>query len=316
MPKGIRYQPRDVRLLIEMGEVGILSEPLARRHFPDDRSGKACPKKLRQYVQTGLVEELKLRDATVYRLTPLGIEEVERLAGQRPKRAGRGDPPKDDTLAHRLGTIGVRLALDDACRLASINPPDWIMEYDPMPGGKATDPLPQRIRLCEELQIEGGELVTCWADAAARVRFPTNPPWDLVAYLEYDRSTMTHVQMREKFRAWECFFAELAHHRHWPRLDRHIARLLIVCRSFGRIQNLAQTLADSPLACHVRMAVEENVRPETLFTEPTWYDATLKPRAILKSPIAATAAKHVNSTAAARMPTKGSHAPATPTRTT
>lgn len=193
MPKGIRYQPRDVRLLAEMGEVGILSEPMARRHFPDDRSGKACPKKLRQYVQTGLVEELKLRDATVYRLTPLGIEEVERLAGQRPKRAGRGDPPKDDTLTHRLGTIGVRLVFDDACRLAVIDPPHWIMEYDPMPGGRANDPLSRRILLCEELQIAGGELVTCWADAATRLRFPTHPPWDLVAYLEYDRSTMTHV---------------------------------------------------------------------------------------------------------------------------
>jgi len=288
MPKGIRYQPRDVHLLAEMGEVGIFSEPFARRHFPDDHSGKACPKKLRQYVQIGLVEELKLRDITIYRLTPFGIEEVERLTGHRPKRAGRGEPPKDDTLLHRLGMIGVRLTFDDACRLASFDMPQWIMEYDPVLDTQATDPLSRRIVLCEEFRTAGGELRTCWADAAARLRFPTNPPWELAAYFEYDRSTMTHAQMRDKFAAWEQFFAQRAHQGHWPELGRHIIRLLIVCRSKERIKNLSETLADSPLAGQVRMATEASLRPEALFTEPIWQTVDGQQLAMLKAPLTMT----------------------------
>lgn len=286
MPKGIRYQPRDIQLLAEIGEVGIYCERFARRHFPDDRCGKACPKKLRQYVQTGLIEELPLRDATVYRLTALGIDEVERLTSQRPKRAGRGDLPKDDTLLHRLGMIGVRLVFDDACRLAGFDEPQWIMEYDPVPGTKATDPVPRRIVLCDEFQVAGGELVTCWADAAARLRFPTTPPWELVAYFEYDRSTMTHRQMRDKFTAWEQFFAEQAHAKHWPAVGRHIVRLLIICRSEERIGNLAESLAESPLAARIRMATDSSLRPDTLFFEPIWFDAAGQRRAILKQSVA------------------------------
>jgi hypothetical protein len=282
MPKGIRYQDRDIRMLWEAGEVGFIDEALARRYFPDDASGKACPKKLRQYVQIGLMEELTLRDTTVYRLTRFGIDEVERLTGERPKRAGRGDPPKDDTLLHRLGIIRVRFALDDACRLAGLELPEWIMEYDPLPGAKATDSLPRRIILCEEFQTAAGKPVTCWADGAARLRFPTSSPWELAAYIEYDRSTMTHAQMREKFSAWEKFFAEQAHRRHWPELGQHIVRLLILCRSLERIKNISETLAESPIASQVRLATEDSLRPEALLTDPIWLDVTGELRAILK----------------------------------
>ncbi len=182
--------------------------------------------------------------------------------------------------------IRVRFAFDDACRLAKFEPPQWIMEYDPLPGSKATESLPRRIILCEEFQTAAGKTVTCWADGAARLRFPTAPPWELAAYFEYDRSTMTHAQMREKFSAWENFFGQQTHRRHWPELGRHIVRLLIVCRSFERIKNLFDTLADSPIANQVRMATEDSLRPEVLFIDPIWLDVKGELRAILKPPVA------------------------------
>jgi hypothetical protein len=157
------------------------------------------------------------------------------------------------------------------------------MEYDPVPGTKSSDPLPHRIILCHDFQVAGGELVTCWADAAARLRFPTNPPWELIAYVEYDRSTMTHSQMRDKFAAWEQFFAQRTYSSHWPEIARHIVRLLIICRSEARIKNLAETLADSALGAHVRMATESSLQPTALFNQPIWQTLDRKQLAILKT---------------------------------
>jgi len=59
MTPAIRYQDRDIALLSELGELGLLDTNMIRsRHFPDDQSGKACPKKLRQYKKCGLIETI------------------------------------------------------------------------------------------------------------------------------------------------------------------------------------------------------------------------------------------------------------------
>lgn len=285
MPEGIRYQVRDVESLAELGEVGIQDLAMIReRRFPDDNSGRACPKKWAQYVKVGLVEMFEIRGLKTYRLTPFGAEEVERLTGCAPKRVGRGDPPKDNTLLHRLGTIRVRLALDDACNHAGFEPPEWIMEYDPALGAKTGDSLDRRFKLCESFQLGNQKPHTCWADLAGHLRFPTDPPWGLLAYCEYDRSTMTSTEISEKLPGYDRLISQKVYERHWPDLGRHIKRVLFICKSEQRITNLIDTVRRSAAAGCFRFATEESLQPVgTLFTRPIWHACDGEIRPILKS---------------------------------
>ncbi len=284
MTTGIRFQDRDVKLLADLGELGILDEETIRsRYFPGDKSGRACPKKMAQYVKVGLVQRFEIGGLKVYRLRSLGAEEVERLTGCPPRRVGRGDPPKENTLAHRLGTIRVRLAFDDACKHAGFNPPEWIMEYDPSPGAKAGDSLDRRFKLCESFASGSQKRHTCWADLAGHLRFPSDPPWGLLAYCEYDRSTMTSTEISEKLPGYERLISQKAYERHWSNLGRHIMRVLFICKSEQRISNLIDIVSNSVAATCFRFATEESLQPVgTLFTRPIWYACDGEIRPILK----------------------------------
>lgn len=294
MPVGIRYQERCVELLTELGEVGIQDETLIReRHFPNDNSGRACPKKMTQYINVGLVEVLEIRGLKVYRLTQFGAEEVERLTGRPPKRVGRGDPPKEKTLLHRLGVIRVRLAFDDACKHAGFDAPDWIMEYDPAPGAKTGESLDKRFKLCESFSSGSQKRHTCWADLAGQVRFPSDPPWELLAYYEYDRSTMTSTEISEKLPGYERLIGRKVYERHWPSAGRHIVRVLFICKSEQRIANLIEIVRSSPVAACFRFATEESLQPvESLFTRSIWHATDGEIRPILKTPVPISVGEH------------------------
>jgi protein involved in plasmid replication-relaxation len=295
MSTGIRYQPRDVKILSLIGELGILDlETIKTRYFLVGESDKACPKKLRQYKKLGLILEHKVEVASkketrvyfVFRLTREGADEIERLTGVRPKRAGGTNPPDSKTLQHRLGVLHTRLKFDDACQLQELSPLEWIMEWDGDPEAPATAELSERIILNHSFQKSGRRL-SCWPDAAFRFQLPDGPCEDLLGYLEYDRSTMDHADMLEKLDGYAELLESRAYLEHWPQVrEEHFARVLFVCQSEQRISNLSETYATHQASSFVRFATAASLVPARLFTEPIWRTTDGKLLAILKPCVA------------------------------
>jgi hypothetical protein len=291
MSTGFRYQNRCLKLLPELGELGILDQPMIRRrHFPLDESGRACPKKLRQYEDHGLVLRHDVDVATkkeagtyiVYRLTNKGADEIERLTGKRPKRAGGTKPPEALTLPHRLGVLHTRLAFDDACESHGLPHPDWVLEWDRNPEAAAIAELSERIILNHSFQ-HPGRRVSCWPDAAFRLKLPLDPPWELLGHVEYDRSSMTHREILEKLDGYSELLESRGYLEHWPHVaERHVARVLFVCQSEERINNLCETLATHPAGSFVRFATVESLVPDQLLTSSIWQAPDGRRRAILK----------------------------------
>lgn len=287
MPGGIRYQERDKQLLSELGELGLLdTDTIRERHFPSDKSRRACPKKLAQYESLGLVRsaaiQLKGKDSKVWILTPRGAGEVARLTGHEPTRPGRSDPPKPSKLLHRLGVVRTRVALDDAFAAAGLPTPTWLMEQDTYPGANVSDPAPRRFLLYESFGRDS-TLVTCNPDAACSAQLPRG--WQLVAYFEYDRSTETTARVAAKLPGYATLLAQRTYRQHWPDVaDRHIVRILFICQSPQRVANLRQAFDQSPIQRYIRFAVERDLgEPGELLTRPIWYDHEGERRSILKA---------------------------------
>jgi hypothetical protein len=268
-----------VQLLSELGEVGILDIDMlrSRPYFALDTSGKSCSNKMRQYEGLKLVlkhdvpvsNKHEHRKYVVYRLTEKGAAEIERLTGQRPRRAGGSKPPDSKTLAHRLGYIRTRLAFDDGCKVLGRPPLDWIMEWDAIPDAPRRAELPRRIILCDEF-TQDGEVDRCWADLAFRFPMP-EPSWDLLAYIEYDRSTMDDDDMLPKVAGYGQLIDTRAYLRHWTEpLDRHLVRVLFVCKSQQRIDNLMALYAEHRAAEFLRFATAESLKADDVFTAPLW----------------------------------------------
>lgn len=278
MSTGIRFQPRDMQLLSELGEVGILDiETIRGRYFPLDNSGKACPKKMNQYDDQKLVlkHEVEVsnkdehRKYIVYRLTEKGADQVERLTGHRPRRAGGTKPPDGKTLAHRLGYIRTRLAFDDGCKFLGRPTLDWIMEWDAIPDAPRRAELSRRIVLCDEFS-EGERVDRSWPDLAFRFAMPEQS-WDLLAYLEYDRSTMDHEDMLAKLDGYGQLIDTRVYLRHWQEpINRHLIRVLFVCKSQQRIDNLMVLYAEHRAAGILRFATADSLAAEEVFTSPLW----------------------------------------------
>ncbi len=288
MPTGIRYQERDKLLLAELGELGLLdTDTIRQRHFPQDNSGRACPKKLAQYESVGLVQsaaiQLQNKDTKVWMLTPHGAGEVARLTGHEPSRPGRADPPKPSKLLHRLGMVRTRLALDDAFVAARLSAPTWLMEQDTYPGANVGDPAPRRFLLYESFG-QGSTLVKCNPDASCCAHLPGG--WQLVAYFEYDRSTETNARVAEKLPGYATLLAQRRYREHWPQVgDRHIVRILFICQSPERITNLRKAFDQVPIQRYLRFAVERDLAEGgELLTRLIWYDHEGERRAILKAP--------------------------------
>ena len=142
---------------------------------------------------------------------------IEQQTGQAPRRPVRSDPPSPGTVLHRLGVVRTRLAIDDAFAVANLERPAWIMEQDQNPDARPDSPAHKRYVLYEAFG-RGDERVTCRPDASAWLKLPGNPPWNLVLYVEYDRSTQTHTEMlQKKVPGYATLLhpCNRGHRRHW-----------------------------------------------------------------------------------------------------
>jgi hypothetical protein len=276
---GIRYQDRDKAILSDLAEYGVLdTETIRQRHFPDATTPQACAKKLRQYKELGLVQAIDVtldgKKSSVYWLTALGHEELVGLGGP-------AVPPltnvSSKTIHHRLGVAKTRITFDDGFRSAKLTKPAWLVEPDP--------------KLRYSSHVAGQAMADCNPDASCCANLPGG--WQLVAYLEFDRSTETNNRVAEKLPGYANLLTSSAYRtKHWPNIgDRHVVRVLFVCPSPQRIENLRQTFLQSPVRQHLRFAVASDILgngglPEpspNLLVRPIWGDHLGKRMAILKS---------------------------------
>ncbi len=292
---GIRLQSRDLAILELLGELGCLdTESIRERFFSHAKTDEACARRLRDLKKSGHIESHEPphntrsdgkagKQSSVHRLTPLGAEAVQAKTGNLPKRVARSDAPNTNSLLHRVGIAKSRLAIDDAFAAADLPSPEWIHEYDMNPGVAVDAVYGEKYRLYEAFRV-GGKRVTCWADAAARFRLH-GTPYELLAYLEYDRSTMTHGEIEEKLWGYYGFFEASAWHRHWENLDRYLVRILFACLSQQRVDSLCddEAIRKHPAARHCRFAVEADLRQDSMLHSPIWrtVDGELLP--LLKS---------------------------------
>jgi hypothetical protein len=297
MPKHIHFSAKDTAALEELGEVGLMTtDMLLKRHYAaKDPQGKEphkyCQRRLREFKTAGILESYKFSIDTdagprklpsVHRLTVAGADKVEELTGRRPRRPGRSAPPSPTTLLHRVGVVRVRLAISDACALAGLPGPAWIMEQDRYPDAKPTEPAHQQFILREAFG-HGAQRVVCNPDAAFLLELPGEPPWRLCGYLEYDRSSEGKDQIQSKLPGLATLVhpARRLYRRHWGTIDRDFARVLFVCRSAERIENISAWLRAMPGAEHVRLASERDLDPQHVLTQPVWSTVLGEKKAIL-----------------------------------
>ncbi len=301
----IHLQPRDVRILAELGEYGFLnSTALHARHWPAGSTSRACQQRLMLLSQDGYIKRVQLvvtHQATpksraivggsipsAFALTPAGAELLLELAGVQAKRVSKSEPAAA-TLLHRLEMVEARLTLDDACRHHGLALPEWIYEYDSLPGIKMNlaDPPEDRFILYERFQI-GEHSPYCRPDASCRLAIPHsggNGADTLIAYWELDRGSNSLTVEREKTYGYDALFGTERYRNHWPGdLPGGLAlRVFYVCPSQERIDNLIHEVRSCSISRFYRFAVRAELSVETALTSPIWRGVDGKPYAIKKS---------------------------------
>jgi len=276
----VQLQARDLVILAELGEVALLdTETIHRRHFAEDASGQACRRRLRLLAGHGLTQTLQIavttttrsgRLPTIHRLTAAGADVVAQETGHHPHRIARSDPPRPHTLLHRLGMARVMLALNDACQLHHLAKPDWLLEYDAIPGAPPGAGFAERFVICHEFPGPKGTKVTCWPDAACTLTIPKNDQcWQLGILWEYDRSTETLSQVTAKLAGYKALLDLRAYRRYWPTAAG--VRIFFVVPSDARRQNIISSIRQHPAAESVRIAVMDDVlNPAHVLGEAIW----------------------------------------------
>lgn len=298
MSANLRLQPRDVGLLTELGEVGLLDTATIReRHFPDDRTGEACLRRLRLYAGHDLTEAIAPavsfglprggRLLAIHRLTQRGAEVLHHVTGEWPRRVVK-KMPRSETLLHRLGCAKLQLLLKDACDLARFPPPQWIAEYDTRPGVGLKATLPERFVLCQSYPTPDGRKVTCWPDAAALLSIPGQqagapPVWHpLVLLFEVDRSTETLKQFARKLPGYQQLLTRGDWRKFWPGVQNPTVRVFVVVPSDERLQNIAAAISNLPGSEFFRLATAASLTPEQFFTAPLFRTVSGDARPILR----------------------------------
>lgn len=317
MPKSVQLQPRDVGMLGELGEVGVLDTELAhQRHF-GEVSLRRCQQRLRILHDQNLIRSIPISVwhgdvgggcvPTIHGLTERGAEAVAAITGVLPARLLRSDP-KPQTLFHRLAVVRTRLAMDDACRELGIAPPEWLMESDRRDDARPED-APNRQRVLYHEFTGGGRKVTCQPDAASLLAIPrdlTNPPAGsslLLGFWEIDRSTERRAQVLGKCAGYAALLEQKEFLRYWPQTSRAAVRVFFVCQSCERIASLSMTLKTEPVAQAFRFTTAHELQTESGVTAPIWQALDGSPREIIRLPVS------LRSLAAEAMGHPASHLP-------
>ena len=296
--KAIRVHARDVSLLSEVGEVGLLDvETLWKRHFHADRSGKACLRRLRLLcahdlllpisVSISFATEGRGRPRRLFRLTPRGAEVLEELTGRCDFHFS-GKELRPETIMHRLGVAKLRLTVNDACALQKLPKPRWIGECDMVPGVHIEAKFSERFVICEKLPTPDGGYASCWPDASCSLRIPhpsAQGEATLLIYWEYDRSTETLTQVAGKIPGYQALLTSVTYQKHWPDVERPAVRVFFVVQSEDRLHNICDAIKNLQGAEHVRLAVVKDLKSDRLLTAPIWKTIAGEARPILRIPL-------------------------------
>jgi hypothetical protein len=274
--------PRDLALLVELGEMGLMTAAmLTLRHFSGFTDTDSAQRSFRRRMKRFLAHRIVSLECVpaaaggnrilqVYRLTQTGADLVAELTGTRPTRAGSSPTLNPVTVPHRLGIVSTRLAVDDAHRRLALPLPAWLFEYDLAPTTSPTAPNDQRFLLYESFRV-GDKRHVCWPDAAVRIRLTGQTTYELLAYIEYDRSTESSRQIAAKSEPYQLLVEQRRYERHWqPSLETPLVRVLFVARSEQRIKFLAEALRNTRGANLFRFATYRDAVPERILTEPVW----------------------------------------------
>jgi Replication-relaxation len=303
MLPALRLQPRDLQLLNELGETGLLdTATIHRRHFPADRTGEACLRRLRLYAAHGLTEAIAPavsfglprggRLPAIHRLTPRGAAVLQEVTGEAPRRVLTSGP-RPETLLHRLGCAKLQLLVRDACAVAGFPAPAWIAEYDAVPGVGPNVPLSERFILCQMYRGADGTRHTCWPDAACLLSIPGRAigalpePHALILLWEFDRSTETLKQVARKLPGYREFLARGDWRRAFPGAVQPTVRVFVVTPSAARLRHIADALRGHPGSEAVRLAVLGDLTPERFFTAPLFRTVVGDARPILRTALPA-----------------------------
>jgi len=302
MGKHIQLSDRDLQALSEVGELGLAStEMIHRRHYEPGESGlKYCQRRLRDMGDIGWLESLSYtlqenaagqrrprKLPSIHRLTLSGAQMIESRTGIAPKRPARSDPPSPQTVLHRLAVVRTRLALSDALVAAQLTKPAWIMEQDQNADVPPDAAAHERFILYEAYG-RGPERVTCRPDASAWLKLPGDPPWNLILYIECDRSTQGHEQiLKTKVPGYATLLHPTNRHyrRHWPELvslGRDFARVAFVCLSEQRLANLSEALRGKPGTESFRFITIADLERPGVLTEPVWRTVNGEPKAMIR----------------------------------
>jgi hypothetical protein len=291
----LQLQERDVKLLNEIGQVGLLdTAQIHRRHF-EQVSLRRCQQRLREIEASGLTHSVRLNVwygkegggpiPTIHCLTERGASAIESITGARPKRVLNSDP-KPETIHHRLAVVQTRLALDDACRLHGVALPEWFMEQDRREDANPDEP-PSRQRVLYHEFTSGGKKFTCQPDAASLMRIPRDancasaPTTPLVGFWEIDRSTERTAQVMNKVPGFSALLERREFRRYWPEAEHAPVRVFWVCRSLQRVESLMAAMKEKPIAKFFRFTTAEELGAESALTSPIWRTIEGDCRAIL-----------------------------------
>jgi hypothetical protein len=290
----LRVNTRDVAFLAELGEVGVVDTPMVHsRHFPLDKTGQACRRRLRLYLAHDLIlsspHPLSFsslrggRPRAIHRLAPLGAEAVLQATGALPPRIARSEPLKPDTLLHRLGVATVHLAVLDACKQHRLPKPAWILEQDTNPNVAPDAPFSERFVLYELFRPTETSSVSCRPDASTLLRIPAAAAssWlELIVYWEFDRATETLAKVAHKLESYRLLLQTGRYREHWPNATNATVRLFFVTPSPERLRHIASTLRQHAASDIVRLTTLSALDPSRLLTEPIWETVTGESRRI------------------------------------
>jgi hypothetical protein len=279
----LHLQPRDLEALIELGDVGLMSsDQLFPRHYcpPGEEVTRVYfNRRMRAFAQAKLVDKTSVvlsgnkgvqKQPAVYRLTPTGADEVEKLTGIDPPRVARSDAPSAQTLLHRTGVTETLLAFKDAAKKEALPPARWLLEGDREPTATKGQTRDKQFILVEAYQI-GRDKFTCRPDACVAIERDKPRKHTLLGYIEYDRSTEGQDQiLRTKTRGYEEMLKAKTFKQHWPNVVEPVARILFVCKSKERIRNLQEWLSVSPISDMYRFTLHEFLN-ENLLRAPVWW---------------------------------------------
>ena len=287
----VHLQPRDLLLLEEIGEYGLLdTATIHARHWSGAKDPRACQQRLSKLVDGGLIRQTRLTVVVdvgrgggslpaAYMLTPRGADFIERETGRRPARVA-GNDLAATTILHRLETVHARVALDDACAAAGLPRPAWILEQDSYANVTPADPLEKRQVLYERITLENGGQVSCRPDASSLLQIPKparpNAFDSLVIYWEIDRNAghkSSSKREAEKIDGYEALIESGGHVEHWPKAAAAAVRVFYVCPNKERIQSIAQHVRGRPAAKFYRFAVKSDAVAPGILTSPVWCDA-------------------------------------------